>query len=162
MTEEQVIIEKSGAQLNSCACDHCKSMCQRAPCLGTPAEMLAIAKAGFADRLEKITWAAGYLKYGIPMIDDVIRPKMDKIKGACTFYTEAGLCQLHDLGLKPMEGRLADCKTEFVPADKVSVYLLGPLTWDRPENNMIIEELDFLIMENHLQELFNSIKNDFE
>jgi hypothetical protein len=31
-------------------------------------------------------------------------------KGKCTFLNAQGLCDLHDKGLKPIEGRLADCK----------------------------------------------------
>jgi hypothetical protein len=30
--------------------------------------------------------------------------------GRCTFLTEEGLCELHDKGLKPLEGRVATCK----------------------------------------------------
>jgi hypothetical protein len=36
----------------------------------------------------------------------MVQPNYDEDKGACTFFVN-GLCQLHELGLKPTEGKLS-------------------------------------------------------
>lgn len=84
---------------SSCQCNICKSMCKHAACIGSPSDIRKISNAGFKDHLEP----------ACVKIDDkphyLIVPKENE-KG-CVFLTEKGLCMLHDLGMKPEEGRLA-------------------------------------------------------
>jgi hypothetical protein len=94
-----------------CACDACKNMCETTPCWGTPQEMKKIIDAGLGDRLGIVTWH-GWGK------SDVLAPARRGDEGEeqrlsifdrkmpCTFYRE-GKCELHDKGLKPIEGRTA-------------------------------------------------------
>lgn len=95
-----------------CSCDICKSMC-KTPCIGTPEEMLAIAKAGYANRLAVSSWAVGLILGTHNHIVPLIAPLFDEKKGFCTFYQD-GKCELHSLGLKPTEGRYANCKEKKI------------------------------------------------
>ena len=93
----------------SCACDKCKSMCAHSVCVPTPDEARTLIRLGYADRL-------GAYKFN-PFDDSasVVAPATVGYEGQllskttlgpCTFYKE-GLCELHPLGLKPFEGRIA-------------------------------------------------------
>lgn len=95
-----------------CSCDTCKNMC-KTPCIGTPEEMLAISKAGFSDRLALSSWAAGLILGTHDRVVTIIAPLFDQKKGFCTFY-QHGKCELHSLGLKPTEGRYANCKEKKI------------------------------------------------
>lgn len=144
MTEQDYILERSGSTLNECSCNTCQDMCKRAPCLGTPDEMLTLIKKGYADRLQRGTWAAGR-QYGIPDVDLIVLPKYDEQKGACTFFSE-GKCELHDLGLKPLEGRLADCKRTEVKAGQIPPQIMIAYSWDNPRNFMTVMQVEFELM----------------
>ena len=97
---------------SECACSKCQSMC-KTPCIGTPNEMIDIALAGYADRIALTGWAAGMLFGTHNRMVDIIAPLYDEKKGSCTFYTD-GRCELHEAGLKPMEGRFASCKEDLI------------------------------------------------
>lgn len=98
------IIRVTGREPVSCQCAHCKAQCRRTPCLGTPQDILALIEAGYRDRLGLTAWmvgmAAGAIPFPVPMVQAVRTPD------GCAFFEE-GLCILHDLGLKPTEGRLS-------------------------------------------------------
>jgi len=158
MTEEvEFIIEKSGSQPNECGCTKCQNMCKRASCLGTPSDILAIAEAGFADCLTPVTLAAG-LKDNIPMVDLVIMPDFEKEKGACTFFND-GKCELHDKGLKPLEGRLAECKKKFYKADQMPHEYLIAHSWNNPRNQPIIAKIDALMFNAVLDKLLKIMQD---
>lgn len=72
------------------------------PCLGTPEDIKKIITAGFGNRLMQTNFM------NVP----VIMPLLDSEKKSCTFFTN-GLCELHDLGLKPTVGKLAHHSTTF-------------------------------------------------
>ena len=97
---------------SECSCDTCKNMC-KTPCIGTPEEMLAISKAGFTKRLAVTSWATGLILGTHDRVVTIIAPLFDQKKGFCTFYQD-GMCELHSLGLKPTEGRYANCKEKKV------------------------------------------------
>lgn len=100
------IIRKSGRKPVSCKCLSCQSQCKREPCLGTPVDIAKIKEAGFADRIFPTLWGAGILMGVTTEIIEMEQPLFDKAKGSCTFFNN-GLCELHDLGLKPTEGKLS-------------------------------------------------------
>lgn len=87
-------------QVTTCSCSICKDMCKN-PCIPTPEDAEALINAGYKEKL-----CDGYIP--VPRLDivlPVILPlKTDK---GCIFLTSDGLCQLHDKGLKPTEGKLA-------------------------------------------------------
>lgn len=94
-TTFQKIIRKTGMKQTNCKCSLCKSQC-KSPCIGTPEDMQAIKDKGLGHRLEQTK------EYG-PLIT---RPMFDTDKKSCTFFN-FGLCELHDLGLKPTVGKLS-------------------------------------------------------
>lgn len=98
---------------NECSCSICKSMCHKAPCIGTPDDIEKIKSAGFGHKiadtvvLNPITLAV--FEQGLVEIE---APVFDDSRGCCSFLTENGLCELHDLGLKPTEGRVSSCSSD--------------------------------------------------
>ena len=97
-------------------CAVCRNMCH-VPCTPTPAEAVRIIEHGLGDRLgfaeapdasfdKRVTYLAPSMQGNeLGKIDRYTTPGDDEW---CTFYKE-GQCQLHELGLKPLEGRAADC-----------------------------------------------------
>lgn len=117
----------------SCSCGKCVTMCERTPCLGTPTDILNLINAGHADKLLESVWLVG-LPYGFP------KTKMFQIDGTkgCPFFNKNKLCDLHDSGLKPTEGKLAFCETKdvkFPPSYAVA------FTWRITENFGIIQQI---------------------
>lgn len=103
------IIRKTGKKPTYCKCKLCKMQCSH-PCLGTPDDMILLMMEGYGKRVMKIFWD-GAIEFGlydepIPMLT----PLYDEQKKSCTFFTD-GLCELHDLGLKPTEGKLSHHST---------------------------------------------------
>ena len=102
-TALQRIIRKTGRKVVECRCATCKAQC-RTPCLGTPEDILRILKAGYKERLSPTLWGVGlvtgHLQYAIRMV------QARQVNGYCTFFRN-GLCELHDAGLKPTEGKLS-------------------------------------------------------
>lgn len=99
----QRIIRKTGRKPIQCKCKLCQQQCHT-PCLGTPQDILKLIKAGYADRLSWTDWAAGII---MGCTDHVVGMVQATAEGDwCTFFHD-GLCELHDKGLKPTEGRLS-------------------------------------------------------
>lgn len=103
-TSLQRIIRKTGRKPIECKCQKCKQQC-KTPCLGTPEDILRLINAGYKERLAITHWWVGIArgKLDFPVI--MIQARQEE-NGYCTFYHD-GLCELHDLGLKPTEGRLS-------------------------------------------------------
>lgn len=103
-TSLQRIMRKTGRKPIECKCQKCKQQC-KTPCLGTPEDILRIINAGYKERLAITHWWVGIArgKLDFPVI--MIQARQEE-NGYCTFYHD-GLCELHDLGLKPTEGRLS-------------------------------------------------------
>lgn len=85
-----------------CCCEKCKSMCAHSSCVPTPDEARALIKRGYADRM------ACFMQSRDGVVSRYVAPRFgaDQAFGPCTFFRD-GLCELHDIGLKPLEGRLA-------------------------------------------------------
>ena len=77
-------------------------MCKQSPCFPTPQEVITLLQNGYQDQLSLSIYADSVSGKDHP----AITPKWTKDEG-CTFQNKDGLCELHDLGLKPLEGRLA-------------------------------------------------------
>lgn len=95
-----------------CSCENCVGACEYRPCWGTPEDIEKIIDAGYGSRLMNDYWASRGDDINIPA--PAIRnyegrgaPLMPI--GRCTFLTKEGLCELHDAGLKPLEGRVTIC-----------------------------------------------------
>ena len=136
-TEE--LKEITGTTENVCNCKTCVNMCTT-PCLGTPADILKIVKAGYHKNLAFTVWAAGVLKGVNPI--KMIQPIMDSRKGSCTFLDENNDCALHAIGIKPTEGRLASCKTTDMQTPlHLSLNTAVALTWIEPEAAPVLMEI---------------------
>ena len=106
-TQFENVVRKTGKKPVECKCHSCKMQCKNQTCIGTPEDMEKLVNAGYSNRLAPAIWHVGKM-YGIIDHDvNIIAPRFDKVKGACTFFTEDGLCELHEKGLKPTEGRLS-------------------------------------------------------
>lgn len=77
-------------------------MCKTSPCFPDPAGALKLIQAGFKDKLTVTIWKGDL--FGKEFLWPVIAPV--KTGSGCIFLKN-DLCELHDKGLKPMEGRLA-------------------------------------------------------
>lgn len=102
-TSFQRIMRKTGRKPVQCKCQLCKMQCHT-PCLGTPEDIERIIDAGYSDKLAATYWVAGMVMrvvdFPVPMIQPVAS------EDYCAFF-QNGLCELHDKGLKPTEGRLS-------------------------------------------------------
>lgn len=101
----------------TCACKQCASMCEHSTCLPTPAEARELIRRGFADRLATYRFwpQPDKLAFVGPAPAGKEGADLSTTKqGACTFYVN-GLCELHALGLKPLEGRLAHHDRPWLP-----------------------------------------------
>lgn len=105
------IMQETGKAISECKCYTCASHCKKTPCIGTPEDMEKLVNAGYSNRLAAVGWGVGKL-YGITdKIIPIIAPRFDVEKGSCTFFND-GLCELHEKGLKPTEGKLSSHTTE--------------------------------------------------
>lgn len=99
------IQRKTGRKPTECKCKLCKSQC-KSVCLGTPEDIIKIIHAGYGERLSPTLWGAGVLMGLTNKPVDIVAPTFDEEKGCCTFFID-GLCELHEKGLKPTEGKLS-------------------------------------------------------
>ena len=99
------IMQKNGRMPTSCACEKCRLQCHT-PCLGTPEDIEKLIASGYGDRLALTEWRVGMM---LGVIDRPVMMIQALVEGNgwCTFRRPDGLCELHDKGLKPTEGRLS-------------------------------------------------------
>lgn len=153
--------------ITSCSCGFCKKMCLGRPCWPTFTEAKALVNAGFGNRLMNDYWD-GYTDPKAPPKPDYNAPgywdwseKWERTihclcpasKGeegvrasffpmGCCLQNAEGLCELHDLGLKPMEAQLANCKAskeERQELGRQREFVILP-TWDTPEARKFIDD----------------------
>lgn len=107
---------------SACACDQCRDMCHR-PCWPTPEEAQVLIDAGYGHLLMNDWWIGdSWLDESadIQLLCPAAPGRESKLAAGwpgetgCSMQKD-GLCQLHDLGLKPAEGRFASCAEESMP-----------------------------------------------
>ena len=103
-TEQERIKALVKREQSECSCNQCVEMCRRAPCLGTPQDILNLIEAGHVDKLSAGMWAAGIVAGIAPIM--MVQLTLTKT-GCIMFNAQEGKCTLHDTGLKPLEGKLA-------------------------------------------------------
>ena len=103
-TKFQKIQKITGRKQTNCDCELCQQQCRILPCLGTPEDILKIIEAGFGERVIMTYWWSGLLMGVADRVIGMVQPRMTPT--GCTFFKE-GKCELHDLGLKPTEGKLS-------------------------------------------------------
>ena len=122
-----------------CACERCSAMCASSTCLPTPDEARALIRAGFADRLATYKFSphdtalrfVGPAPAGQEGARDVPHNRV-----ACTFHKD-GLCELHHIRLKPLEGRLAHHDRPWLP---IREHVAG--TWKGRKFHSVAAQLD--------------------
>lgn len=147
----QRIIMKTGRKPIECKCHLCKRQCHT-PCLGTPQDILRLMDAGYTDRLKPTDWLAGVVmgvtKEPILLIqpeclDGAYSGLIDLgVNSHCTFQREDGLCELHDKGLKPTEGRLSHHSVKldnWKPSKSISWAVVQE--WLDPQNADVVVEV---------------------
>lgn len=101
----------------TCECPACAAMCAGSTCLPTPDEARALIKAGYGDRLATYRFAPDLEKLAFvgpaPKGQEGARDLKHTRRG-CTFF-DGKHCELHGLGLKPLEGRLAHHTRRWEP-----------------------------------------------
>lgn len=101
------VVEAGSAR--SCRCETCVAYCRKRPCWGTPRQIDKIIAGGFGHRLMADYWVGEptvwLLSPAILGYEGKVAPGWPT--GRCAFLTTDSLCELHDVGLKPTEGRVA-------------------------------------------------------
>ena len=118
-----------------CACEVCRASCKR-PCWPTPNEARRLIGAGYARRLMLVNWAGN--EDNINIISPALAGREGTSapswpSGRCTFQNASGLCELHDAGMKPYEGRVTD--HEEHPAE---LHEEIAIMWNNKEGHMIV------------------------
>jgi hypothetical protein len=101
-----------------CACEKCQAMCASSTCLPTPAEARELVRRGYGSRLATYRFEPDPQKLSFvgpaPAGMEGARDLPHTRTGPCTFF-HGGRCDLHNPGLKPLEGRLAHHTRHWVP-----------------------------------------------
>ena len=93
---------------------------------------------GFARRLMRDYWETSKMHV------DILCPALIGFEagrapfwptGHCTFQNEQGLCELHDLKLKPLEGRVSSCKSFHKGLHEAMMQ-----AWNNPEAQEIVRQ----------------------
>ena len=108
----------------SCNCAICKNMCANSTCLPTPDEARKLIDAGYATRLATYKFYPlddGPRFLGPAPLGKHMSEDLKDTQSRCTFYTDEGLCELHSLGLKPLEGRIAHHDRPWQPIRLVAM-----------------------------------------
>jgi hypothetical protein len=113
-----------------CACDACKKMCRTQPCIGTPDDIIKIVEAGYQDKLKPSIWMTGMATRTYHRPVHMLQPKSLE-DGSCAFLDENNLCTLHDLRLKPTEGKqsLHSDRLKSIDEFKESANYLTAMSW---------------------------------
>lgn len=136
-TTLKYIIRKTGRKPSSCKCKKCQQQC-RTPCLGTPEDIIKLIDAGYEDRLSLTEWWAGVIMGLCDAPLQMIQATIEE-NGYCTFFNN-GLCELHDKGLKPTEGKLSHHSLSidnFNP--KKSISWLVAQEWINAPEELLVE-----------------------
>lgn len=126
----------------ACTCSTCVKMCQYRPCWPTPAEAQALIDAGYGDRLMPDYWVGdgcdgGDIHLLCPATEDYLETHQvpwDPDPSPCVLLQDSR-CTLHDLGLKPYEGRAASCD----PKNEIDPHWSAASTWNNPEAQALVE-----------------------
>lgn len=136
-----------------CSCHVCVDYCKR-PCWPIPAEALRLIDAGYANRLMADAWIAeegpiwllcganpgyegknasgldGYMNMMFGLLE--MLAGTTPLNSGCIFLRN-GLCELHDAGLKPFEGRVAHHSR-----DSGDIHEAVAAAWNNDEGRAII------------------------
>lgn len=126
---------------SACACTECQAMCHRRPCWPTPTDAQALMAAGYSHDLMLDWWVDPEQQQTVYLLTPAIAGRESHVappipNGRCTFLDTAGLCRLHDSGLKPTEGQLALCQNRTPP----DLHEQIGRTWNNPAGRALIHQ----------------------
>jgi hypothetical protein len=137
---------------SNCDCLICSKMC-RSPCNGTPSDMQKLIDHGFGDRLMFDDWPEE------SEISECIKPALKGHEGkrspwevstfeGCTFWKD-GKCELHDLDLKPTQGKLSHHSLNYIQNNEIADFIKR--SWKNPLAEEVINnwkklKVNFLII----------------
>lgn len=108
----------------SCNCKQCQNMCRSSTCLCSPDGAQRLIDAGYGQRLAAYTFPGGSAIGTAPKSGG---QKFNSTQqSSCSFFSESGGCELHNIGLKPLEGQLAHHTRYWVDVRKSVVRLWTP------------------------------------
>lgn len=147
MSEE--FIKKLGIVPTECHCKKCKAMCH-APCCGSVEDFERLIEAGYADRLMLDDLPSD------PNGGDMLKPALRGHEGrrspwetssveGCTFWNRSGKCDLHNLGLKPTQGRLAIHDNPNCIPDSKRFASLSKEDWESDRGLQLIKRWKTLV-----------------
>jgi hypothetical protein len=120
-----------------CVCEICKEMCVRRPCWPSPDEVVKLIEAGYGDRLMLDYWCADPdINIIAPACIGSERSRAPSFRFTrCTFIGALGLCELHDIGLKPIEGRLT-----HHDGDLKDLHYDVAMLWESDEGREVVQK----------------------
>lgn len=122
---------------HDCTCEWCVSCCMKMPCWGTPDEIRNIINAGLGAALMVVeTHHDGDIQVLCPSSSG----RNDyynywPVRGKCVFVDDDNRCELHDRGLKPLEGRVT-----LHGKDHVGLHEYVRATWQTYEGYAVIAQ----------------------
>jgi hypothetical protein len=113
--------------------------------LGTPDDIMKLIEAGYIDKLLPTGWVVGMMLGKIDHVIPMVQLKKAE-NGFCVLYKD-GLCLLHELGLKPTEGKLSHhtIKAENTSFRKLLSYNVAK-EWEDPANFALIDKITLLFI----------------
>lgn len=142
-----------------CDCEKCSLMC-RCPCCGSVEDFEKIIAAGYADRLmfddlPSSCDAGPILKPALKGHEGKGAPWGTGSERGCTFWKE-GKCELHESGLKPIQGKIAHHDNERYYYDELAEIMKED--WGSMRGMALIEKWKDLV--NFIDEEWGSVTND--
>ena len=126
-----------------CTCKKCVESCKTYACLPTPQEAEALIAAGYGDRMMLDTRPSDSepkirILTLLPAMKGFERRISPMQLGAsdCVFLKNER-CILHDLGLKPFEGRFQQHDTPAAVGDELLCFLKG--LWDTRDGQRVVD-----------------------
>jgi hypothetical protein len=106
---------------------------------------MRLIDAGYIDRLAITGWSVGLALRRIDRIIPMVQP-LKAGNGFCAFHKD-GLCELHDLGLKPTEGKLShhSIKADNTNFRKSLSYNIAK-EWEDPANRELIDKITMQVL----------------
>lgn len=108
--------------------------------MGTPEDIEKIIDAGHGKKIMATVWAVGTLRDGREVVE-MYQAIHDPVTTHCVFFKD-GLCTLHDLGLKPTEGKLSNHTVHKAAKIGKTLAFLVANEWTDKKNRETIERIE--------------------
>lgn len=133
---------------SECSCEICKRMCH-APCCGSVEDFEKLIDEGFAhrlmfDNLPSILDGGNFLKPALKGHEGKQAPWQTRSLRGCTFWNESGKCDLHNKGLKPLQGKIANHSEDM--GDKIDLFAeISKEDWESERGLRLIDKWKKLV-----------------